>query len=144
MRIPTVAVLALGLVGSMAWAASMPEMVVHKSPSCGCCDQYVDYLRANGMVVKVMEEVNMGAVKQRLGVPADQVSCHTATLGGYVVEGHVPVASLQKLIREQPTLVGISLPGMPESSPGMGPEEPGSLAIMALPQRGPATLFNRE
>jgi len=144
MQISKVAVLALGLLGSLAWASDMPQMTLHKSPNCGCCDKYVDYLRASGVKIEVIKEANMGAVKQRLGVAADKASCHTATLGNYVVEGHVPIASLQKLLREQPDLIGISLPGMPASSPGMGPEQPGSLAILALSQHGPATLFNRE
>jgi len=144
MQISKVAVLALGLLGSLAWAGDMPQMTLYKNPNCGCCDKYVDYLRGSGMKVDVVEESNMGAVKQRLGVAADQASCHTATLGNYVVEGHVPTASLRKLLREQPEVIGISLPGMPVSSPGMGPEQPGSLAINALPRHGPATLFNRE
>ncbi len=144
MQIVKLTVLALGLLGSLAWAGDLPKMTLHKSPHCGCCDKYVDYLRANGLEVEVLVESNMGAVRQRLGVPAEQASCHTATLGGYVVEGHVPVASLEKLIQQQPDLVGISLPGMPASSPGMGAAQAGSLAIMTLPRQGDATLFNRE
>ena len=96
---------------------------VFKSPTCGCCNAWVDHLEANGFAVTV-EDVNaMNAVKGRLGVPQDLWSCHTAQIGNYVVEGHVPAADIIRLIDEAATVSGLAVPGMPAGSPGM--EMPG-------------------
>jgi hypothetical protein len=105
--------------------AMPPPAIVHKDPDCGCCEGWVDHLRANGFVAKVVDTRTLNRVKARLGVPQDLYSCHTAELGGYVIEGHVPVAAIQKLLAEKPTATGLAAPGMPLGSPGMSgePEE---------------------
>jgi hypothetical protein len=94
-------------------------MVVYKSPTCGCCSKWVDYLRAAGMEVKTTDTEDMGSIKERFGVPGKLSSCHTAVVGGYIVEGHVPFEDIQKLLTERPDAVGISAPAMPIGSPGM-------------------------
>ena len=111
------------------------EVTVYKSPTCGCCEEYVDYLRENAYVVKSVNESDMSAVKKRYGV-SHIASCHTALVDGYVIEGHVPVGAIRKLLREKPAIIGISAPGMPMNSPGMGEMKKGTLTIYAVPKNG--------
>lgn len=128
--------LALALPGTGAAHAST-EITVYKSPTCGCCEKYVSYLRENGFAVKSVNETNMDAIKKRNGV-SHIASCHTALVNGYVVEGHVPVSAIQKMLKEKPAIVGISVPGMKMNSPGMGEMQKGSLAVYAVQQEGKA------
>lgn len=125
-------VLAFGLAGAGA-AHAATAITVHKSPACGCCEKYVDYLRENGFAVKAVNESDMDAIKKRHGV-SHVASCHTALVEGYVVEGHVPVAAIRKLLKDKPAIVGISAPGMPMNSPGMGEMKKGTLTIYAVPK----------
>ncbi len=98
-------------------------MIVYKSPSCGCCGGYVEHLRASGFSVNVKSMDDVMPIRERLGVPDDLWSCHTAMVGGYVVEGHVPLVAVRRLLAEKPAVTGIALPGMLEGSPGMsGPK----------------------
>lgn len=99
--------------------AELPLAVVHKSPTCGCCTAWVDHMRQAGFRVEVREEDDLDPIKRGLGVPAGKGSCHTAEIGGYVVEGHVPADDVKRLLREKPDAVGLVLPGMPTGSPGM-------------------------
>jgi hypothetical protein len=104
-------------------AAAAQEGTLYKNPSCGCCTGYADHLKGLGYSLKVVEVPNMTALKRRLGVAERQESCHTMEIGGYVVEGHVPPATLGKLLKEKPPIKGIALPGMPIGTPGMeGPK----------------------
>ena len=121
------------LLGGTSTVLALPSITLHKSPTCGCCEKYVDYLRENGFEVKATNESDMNAIKKRHGV-AHVASCHPALIGGYVVEGHVPVASIRKLLREKPAIAGISAPGMPMNSPGMGEMKKGTLTIYAVPK----------
>lgn len=125
-------VLAFALTGTGA-AQAATAITVHKSPACGCCERYADYLRENGFVVKAVNESDMSAIKKRYGM-SHVASCHTALVNGYVVEGHVPVAAIRKLLKDKPAIVGISAPGMPMNSPGMGEMEKGTLTIYAVPK----------
>lgn len=106
--------------------AKPPLMHVHKSPTCGCCKLWVDHVKQAGFNVVVFEEDDLGPVKERLGVPAGKGSCHTGEVEGYLVEGHVPAADIQRLLAERPQARGLVLPGMPIGSPGM--EVPGTPA----------------
>jgi hypothetical protein len=124
-----IGLLVLSLNATAAFAAT--DVTVYKSPTCGCCEKYVDYLRENGFAVKAIDENDMDAVKKRYGV-SHLASCHTALVGGYVVEGHVPVGAIRKLLKEKPTITGISAPGMPMNSPGMGEMKKGTLTIYAV------------
>lgn len=97
----------------------LPVVQVYKSPTCGCCSKWVDYLRTEGFTVETTDVADLTAVKARYGVPGAMSSCHTALVGGYVVEGHVPAEDLRRLLSEQPDVTGIAVPGMPIGSPGM-------------------------
>lgn len=99
--------------------AALPIAIVHKTASCGCCGIWVDHLKAAGFQVDVRDTDDMHPIKQRLGIPAGKASCHTAEIGGYVVEGHVPASDIQRLLSERPAARGLVLPGMPAGSPGM-------------------------
>lgn len=116
-------------------AQAATAMTVYKSPTCGCCEKYVEYLRENGFAVKAVNESDMSAVKKRYGV-SHVASCHTALVNGYVIEGHVPVSAIRKLLKEMPAIAGISAPGMPMNSPGMGEMKEGTLTIYAVPKDG--------
>lgn len=105
-----------------AWAAAEPLVEVWKDPSCGCCKDWVEHLRTNGFAVKVNESGN-AAARKKLGMPERYGSCHTARVGGYVIEGHVPARDVHRLLKEKPAALGLAVPGMPIGSPGMdGPE----------------------
>jgi len=104
-------------------AAEGRIITVHKHPKCGCCSGWVRHLQEAGFTVKTGETTNLEALKTRLGVPADLVSCHTAQIEGYVLEGHVPAVAIQRFLAEKPDAVGLAVPGMPVGSPGMeGPK----------------------
>ena len=94
-------------------------LVVHKNESCGCCGEWVKYMQRAGFKVEVHNESNLDEVKTRLGVPAAKGSCHTAEIEGYLIEGHVPVEDIRRLLSERPDARGLVLAGMPAGSPGM-------------------------
>lgn len=102
-----------------AAAGALPLMVVHKSASCGCCGLWVDHMREAGFQVEVRDVDNLNPVKERVGVPLGKGSCHTAEVGGYFVEGHVPAEDIKRLLAQKPDAKGLVLPGMPAGSPGM-------------------------
>ena len=94
-------------------------MTVYKTPTCGCCRLWVDHVRAHGFRATTTDIADVTPVKATHKVPSDLQSCHTALIGGYVVEGHVPAADIQRLLRERPDIIGLAVPGMPSGSPGM-------------------------
>jgi hypothetical protein len=108
----------LPLDASAAW----PAVIVHKDPNCGCCSGWVAHLELNGFRVQVLETSELNRVKTRLGVPFDLAACHTAEVENYVIEGHVPAAALKRFLTERPKALGLSVPGMPNGSPGMAGE----------------------
>ncbi|BBK41408.1 metal-binding protein [Allostella vacuolata] len=116
--------------------ADGPAIQVHKDPSCGCCDGWVQHLRLAGFRVAVAEARDIGAVKYRLGVPEELTSCHTATIGGYTIEGHVPAHAIRRLLAERPAVIGLAVPGMPAGSPGMEGGTPETYDVVAF---GPGT-----
>jgi hypothetical protein len=99
-------------------APTLPEVQAWKSPTCGCCKDWVTHMEANGFKVVVHETGNT-AMRARLGLPQELGSCHTALVGGYVVEGHVPAEDVKRLLALKPTALGLTVPGMPIGSPGM-------------------------
>lgn len=130
----------MGSVALLAAAFSPVAMATnaidaYRDPSCGCCGAWISYLRAQGYTVTVHEDQAMAAVKTRLGVPADAASCHTAVIDGYVIEGHVPVEDIRRLLAEHPNARGLAAPGMPMGSPGME---------MGKPERYDVVLFERD
>ncbi|MEN9464888.1 MAG: hypothetical protein RL217_1069 [Pseudomonadota bacterium] len=126
--------LAAMLSGAWVWAES-PSATLYKDPSCGCCGAYADYLEENGFKVQRIDSTQMSAIKEKLGT-SQAASCHTVKIGDYVVEGHVPVAAINKMLADKPAIHGLALPGMPMNSPGMGPEKKGSLEVLSLDKDG--------
>lgn len=102
-----------------AQAVGLPLAIVHKSPTCGCCKLWIDHLEEAGFRVQVRESNDLEPIKQKLGVPYGEGSCHTAEIGGYFVEGHVPAEDIKRLLAEKPKARGLTVPGMPLGSPGM-------------------------
>jgi len=100
-------------------AGELPLVRVWKAPTCGCCGDWVEHIRAAGFPVEVHDVQTLTAVKEEHGISAQHRSCHTATVGGYVVEGHVPADLIRRMIEERPEIRGLAVPGMPVGSPGM-------------------------
>ena len=107
---------------------AFPVMRVSKEPNCGCCSDWVEHIRAGGFQTTVVDVTDLTALKARLRVPGHLASCHTAEIGGYVIEGHVPALAIKRLLLERPFAIGLAVPGMPVGSPGMEvsgtPDEP--------------------
>jgi len=108
-----------------AWAAeSLPHMTVTRDPACGCCGGWVEHVKAAGFSVDEIASDNVAPLKTKLGVPLELSSCHTAEIGGYAIEGHVPADAIKRLLAEKPQARGLAVGGMPTGSPGM--EVPGA------------------
>ena len=121
----SLALTSIGAARVLAWSSPGTPMAVYKSASCGCCGKWVDYVRANGFATTVHDEEDMDAIKDEMGVPKAVRSCHTAVVGKYVIEGHVPVDDIRRLLKDHPAVLGLAAPGMPKSGPGMAmPGEP--------------------
>lgn len=138
-----------GLVAAMAlqsaFAAPLPEVTVYKDPDCGCCTEWVKYMQESGFKVKQVNTRAMDEERQRFGVPPHLASCHTAKVGGYTVEGHVPASAVKKMLAEKPSVRGLTIPGMPANAPGMGAHLPGTLKVYTLPKAGePSRLYSVE
>lgn len=126
--------------------AQAATVEVWKDPNCGCCHLWVEHLQAQGFKVQV-RDVGNTAARKRLGMPEKLGSCHTATVGGYVIEGHVPAADIRRLLKERPVALGLSVPGMPIGSPGMdGPEYQGrkdAYDVLLVQKDGSTRSFQR-
>ena len=99
--------------------ANTPVVTVYKSPTCGCCKKWMDHLEEEGFRVVARNRQDMNQIKESYGIDYKLRSCHTATVDGYVVEGHVPAEDIQRLLKEAPSVTGLAVPGMPAGSPGM-------------------------
>ncbi len=113
-------------------AETLIPATVYKDPNCSCCAEYIKYLGKNGFRVKVVVMDDMQPIKRQNKIPKPYESCHTVLVGGYVVEGHVPVAAIKKLLDERPKIQGISVPGMPAGSPGMGGQKTEPLKVYEI------------
>jgi len=124
-------------------AALAQTIVVHKTPTCGCCNGWVDYLRDEGFDVITHNHDELSAIKAQAGLTDQRLmSCHTALIDGYVVEGHVPANDIRRLISEQPDVLGITAPGMPQLSPGMGSRTPKDYNVLSFGKNGEIELFS--
>ena len=123
-----------------ALAASV-AVTLYKNPECGCCEGYADYLRAQGFTVTVKASNDLAEISRKAGVPPDLQGFHTAFIGDYVVDDHVPVEAINKLLADRPAIKGIALPGMPMGSPGMGGEKLGPFTIYAIGQGGKSSVY---
>lgn len=122
----------------------MPSATLFKNPQCGCCEQYAEYLRSNGYEVKVIPTHDLSLIKQRQSIPSELQGCHTTLIGGYAVEGHVPVASMERLLANRPDINGITLPGMPAGSPGMSGLKAEPFTVYALAKNGRSSVYSVE
>jgi len=118
--------------------AAPVKATLYKNPQCTCCEGYAAYLRQNGFEVDVKPTNDLAEISQNAGVPSDYQGCHTTFIDGYVVDGHVPVEVIQKLLSERPAIAGITLPGMPQGSPGMTGTKSGPFVIYAVTKDGKA------
>lgn len=121
-------------------AAEAMTMTIYRSPDCSCCHLWADIAREKGWAVASADKLDMASLKAAFGIPPELSSCHTAVVGDYFVEGHVPLDAVERLLTEQPDIDGISLPGMPAGSPGMGGVQEAPFEILALTD-GRATPF---
>lgn len=120
------------------------SMTVHKDPNCGCCTAWAELARKGGYDVTVVETADIAAAKASAGVPEALWSCHTARIDGYVIEGHVPLDAVARLLETRPDVTGISVPGMPMGSPGMGDDPAARYDVIAWGGKaGEGTLFQR-
>ena len=126
--------------------AAKPEAKVYLTPTCGCCSKWTEHLQAAGFTVSrdVISQIQLDAVPERQRVPTKLRSCHTAVIGKYVVEGHVPEDVIKKMLKESPKIVGIAVPGMPIGSPGMEGPNPRSYSIVAFNADGSTFEFARK
>ena len=123
-RFFAVAVCAVALSVATAAAPSVtsvtkPTITVYKDPNCGCCKSWIEHLRKHGFTVNAKDTPDMNTIKATLGVPGALTSCHTAVVEGYLIEGHVPAADIDRLLASRPKVKGLAVPGMPMGSPGM-------------------------
>lgn len=135
----------LMMIFAVAHAEERPKALLYKSPQCGCCEKYAAYLRRNGFDVTVKPTHDLANISHKAGVPADLAGCHTMFVDGYLIDGHVPVDVVRRLLSERPPIAGISLPGMPTGSPGMSGTKTGPFVIYALPKDGSdPTIYAKE
>jgi len=121
------------------------KATLYKNPQCTCCEGYADYMRRNGFDVTVKPTHDLANISRKAGVPSHLEGCHTMFLDGYVVDGHVPIYVIRRLLSERPPLAGVTLPGMPAGSPGMTGTKTEPFVIYALPKDGsPPTVYAKE
>ena len=142
--------LAAGLIGVLMSVGGIviaqkpaPTVQVYKSPTCGCCALWVKHLEQAGFTTRVTETEDVASIKKQRGVPARAQSCHTAVVDGYVLEGHVPAADVQRLLRERPAIAGLAVPGMPIGSPGMEVpgQRPQAYDVVAFDKQGQTRVY---
>ena len=138
------------LTGAAVLAAQrpVPTMEVYKSPTCGCCAKWVEHVRGAGFTVKVTDlaDPDLDALKEKHGVPRTAQSCHTGVVDGFVVEGHVPVGEVQRLLKERPAVAGVAVGGMPLGSPGMEVpgQKPQTYNVVTFDKKGTVKVFSTQ
>jgi hypothetical protein len=135
-------VLLAGLVlTSAALAVDLPKVEVYKSATCGCCGKWADHMRQQGFKVTTHDVADVAAERKRLGMPDGVASCHTAVVGGYLIEGHVPATDVKRLLAEKPKAVGLAVPNMPNGSPGMESPHPVPYDVLLVQSNGSVRTF---
>jgi hypothetical protein len=143
--------IALTATGRPGWA-QLPRVLVEptpirvwKSSTCGCCKAWVDHIRSSGFAPSVHDEEEMDQVKDELGVPTKVRSCHTAQVGSYLIEGHVPASDIRRVLRDRPKIAGLAVPDMPPLTPGMAPPgvEPRDFEVLSFLSDGTTSSFAR-
>lgn len=128
---------------SMRTLAAAPAVSVFKLTGCGCCDQWAEHLRRNGFAVSVRALPDLTPVRAKYGIPNIFGTCHTALVDGYAIEGHVPAADIQRLLRSKPKLAGLAVPGMPAGSPGMEGPRSEPYDVLAFDRNGATQIYAR-
>lgn len=141
MKLSRYALLLISLLGSSVALAEATVVEVFKSPHCGCCGGWVEHLRQNGFEVKAHDVDDVTAARKKLGMPDRLGSCHTAKVGGYVVEGHIPAADIRRLLKEKPKALGLAVPSMPPGSPGMESSKPIPYQTLLVQSDGSTRVF---
>jgi len=118
-------------------------MTVYKSPTCGCCNKWIDHLKSNGFKVRPINTVDMQTIKREKNIPIQLKSCHTAVINGYVIEGHVPADDILKLLSEKRSVAGLSVPNMPMGSPGMEGNRKDNYKVYEFDQVGNYGVINK-
>lgn len=136
-------VVALGAALWMPKGAEAIDIKVYRSPSCGCCEKWIDHLEENGFHVVARDTEDLTPIKQMMGVTPELASCHTAVVDGYVVEGHVPADTLKRFLQERPEVQGIAVPGMPVGSPGMEGAYKQPYDVVTFDSSGRAAVYER-
>jgi len=144
MKFPVRMAAFLSLLAPAVWAAApLPTVTVYKSPSCGCCGEWVEHMKASSFPVVTQETENVAEHKARLGVPVAMRSCHTAEVNGYLIEGHVPASDVKRLLAEKPSAKGLVSPGMPQSAPGMDDARKIPYEILLVARDGKTATYAR-
>ena len=134
-------IIAFALFAAIPQAHAAERVEVFKSPYCGCCEKWVEHMRKAGFDVVTKDVNDVPAARKLTGMPERFGSCHTAKVGGYVVEGHVPAADVQRLLKEKPKAVGLAAPGMPQGSPGMETNHPQPYDTLLVQADGSYNVF---
>ncbi len=121
---------------------ALPEITVYKTPTCGCCGKWVSHLESNGFKVNAINQNDLSSLKQQLGIAPSLQACHTAKIGNYFVEGHVPASDIKKMLATKPDIQGITVPGMPMGSPGMEGARKDNYDVLAINKDASVTVFN--
>ena len=122
-------------------SAKKPIITVYKDPGCGCCKSWIEHLVKHGYRVDAKDSPDMPEIKTTLGVPTGLTACHTAIVNGYLIEGHVPAADIDRLLEQKPKIAGLAVPGMPTGSPGMEGGPPQRYQVLAFDKTGKTTVF---
>ena len=123
--------------------AAMPIVDVYKSASCGCCGEWVKHMEKNGFTVKTHDVANPSDYREKFGIPKQFGSCHTATVAGYAIEGHVPAADVKRLIKAKPKAKGLAVPAMPLGSPGMEGPRKDPFDVLLVKADGSTSVYKR-
>jgi len=121
--------------------AKKPTITVYKDPSCGCCKSWIEHLIKHGYTVNAKDSPNMPEIKRTMGVPSGLTACHTGMVNGYLIEGHVPAADIDRLLAQKPKIAGLAVPGMPMGSPGMEGGTAQHYQVLAFDKAGKTTVF---
>jgi hypothetical protein len=136
-------VLAMSLAGLHLLQAAAPAVAVYKTRTCGCCAKWVEHLKANGFAPTVTDVPSTAEYRSKYRVPDQLQSCHTAVVGGYTVEGHVPAADIHRLLKQKPKATGLAVPGMPMGSPGMEGARVDAYSVLLFNSDGRTTVFQK-
>lgn len=135
------ALLAIALVFATGIASAAPTIAVYKNEGCGCCELWIKHLEKSGFIVKAQNVQDTGAYRAKFGVPERLAACHTAQVGGYTIEGHVPAREIKRLLAERPKAKGLAVPGMPAGSPGMESDRPQPYDVLLVKADGTTAVF---